>query len=342
MSDGIDALLPPHPVRERPRRRRRARGWIALTAVTAVLATVGIVAAPWDAQRRQVYADQWVVWTEPPASDIEQLADDLTLTEDGRRVFFASRPQVDEARTFEEHCDFEGEVVLGCYDGTIYVFNVSDERLSGTVEATAAHELLHAVYERMPRTEARRIDELVAEYVATLPDDDENVRIVSGYPEAQQADEWHSRLGTSYTDLPAALETHYAGVFADRSVVLAYDDASTAALDEVTARIEELSDELDAANSDLEKRSAAYDAARAQLDADIIDFNARADAGAFASQQQFFAERAELLARGDDLEAERLALNADVDAYNEKVAELQALDADRADLYAQLDSRKAP
>ena len=328
----------------RPRRRRRRGGrWAGIALVVALAAAV-VVAAPWDAQRRQAYADQWVVWTEPPSERIEELAQELTLTETGRRIFFASRPRIDRAADFQQHCPLEGGVVLGCYGaGTIYVYEVTDERLAGTIEATAAHELLHAAYERMSPAERARIDALVAEFVAGLPDDDANIATVESYEESQHADEWHSRLGTGYAELPTELEQHYAQFFVDRSRVVAFEVARTAQLDEYSARIDQLSAELDAGLVDLQERSASYDAALDELNADIDDFNRRADVpGAFSSQEQFQRERAALLSRQDALEVERLQLNADVDAYNEKLSELQALDAQRAELYSQLDSRSAP
>jgi len=327
----------------RPRRGRRgASRWFSLGVLLVVIAAV-LVAAPWDAQRRQAYADQWVVWTEPPSERIEQLAQDLELTETGRRIFFASRPQLDGAVDFQQHCPLEGDVVLGCYGGQrIYVYEVTDERLAGTVETTAAHELLHAYYDRLSAEQLARIDALVADYVAALPDDDENARIVAGYPEAQRSDEWHSRLGTSYTQLPAALEAHYAEVFGDRSRIVAFSADSTAQLDGYSDRIEQLSAELAVASDDLEARSAAYDAAIAALNADVESFNRRADAGDFSSQSQFDSERAALVARQEALEADRVQLNNDVDAYNAKLEELTSLDAARAELFSQLDSRSAP
>ncbi|MFT4030049.1 MAG: hypothetical protein QM675_09245 [Protaetiibacter sp.] len=337
-----DLSEPPAPP-QRPRRtRRRIRRWVGL-GVVVLLAGAVLAAAPWDPQRRQAYADQFVVWTEPPSESIEQLAEELTLTETGRRIFFASRPRIEDASDFQEHCTVEAGIVLGCYyRWQIYVYEVTDERLAGTIEATAAHELLHAVYARMSDEEQARIDALVAQVVATLPETDSDVQAVAGYPESQWADEWHSRLGTSHTGLPAELEAHYAEIFADRAQVLAYATEATEQLDEYAERIAQLSAELDAAAADLEARSAAYDAALAALNADIEDFNARADAGSFPSQSAFDAERESLLARQDALESERLALNADVDAYNAKLAELQSLDAERAELYSHLDSRAAP
>lgn len=327
----------------RPHRRRRPIGRWILAAV-GVLALAGVlVAAPWDAGRRQAYADQWVVWTDPPNAQIEELADQLELTETGRRIFFATRPQIEAARDFETHCPVEAEVVLGCYDrGRIYVYEVTDERLAGTVESTTAHELLHALYARMEPAQEIRIDALVADYVAGLPDDDETRAIVETYPDAQHADEWHSRLATSFESLPAALEEHYAQIFDDRQLIVTFDEESRAQIDEYTDRIEQLSAELDTASADLTARSAAYDAAIVALDADIASFNQRADSGAFSSQADFDRERAAIIARQDALEAQRVALNADVDAYNAKVVELTSLDSERAELYEHLDSHSAP
>lgn len=333
---GIDDPPPTRPRRDRTRWSR----WFSLGLLLAVIATV-LVAAPWDAERRQAYADQWIVWTEPPPQRIDALAEKLELTEVGRRIFFASRPQLDGADDFQRHCPLEGDIVLGCYGGQrIYVYEVTDERLSGTIEATAAHELLHAYYDRLGPDETARIDELVADYVATLPDDDENARIVDGYPAGQRADEWHSRLGTSYAELPAALETHYAEVFRNRARIVAFAADSMAQLEGYTDRIEQLSTELAATSDDLEARSAAYDAAIAKLDEDIADFNTRAaKPGGIPSQSQYDSERAALQKRIDALEADRKQLNLDVEAHNAKLEELKALDAERAELFSHLDSR---
>lgn len=325
----------------RPRRRKRRVGrWIGW-AVFLLAAVAFLVAAPWDEQRRQLYADQWVVWTEPPPAHIERLAEQLQLTDDGRRVFFASRPQLDDASTFQEHCPLEGGVVLGCYNNDgIYIYEVTDERLAGTVQATAAHELLHAVYQRMSREDRARIDALVAQVVAGLPSDDPNIATVAGYAEAQHADEWHSRIGTGYLDVPAELSRHYARYFLDRSRIVAYEEGRTAEIDQYSSRIDQLSAELDAALADLERRSASYDAAVAALDDDVRAFNRRAETvGGFSSKEEFQREREALIDRQEALERDRVQLNADVDAYNAKIEELKSLDAQRAELYSQLDSR---
>ena len=48
------------------------------------------------------------------------------------------------------------------------------------------------------------------------------------------------------------------------------------------------------------------------------------------------------MSRQQSLDAERTALNAQIDHYNELVDQLTALDADYADLYQSLDSTDPP
>jgi len=333
----------------RPRGRVRTPGarrgpLITTIASLVVIAVALVVIAPWDAQRRQAIADQITVWTNPPSAEVEAIAESVALTEDARRIFFATQPRIEGADSFNEHCEVEGQTVLGCYvDDRIFVYQVTDERLHGTVEVTAAHELLHAAYERLGRDDRARIDALVAQAVETIPADDPVRAIMATYAASQQADEWHSRLGTEFSELSPELEEYYARYFTDRSAVLALERESTAALDEVEAEIDALVAEIDALGDDLDARGERYEQDLAQLNADIAEFNDRAETiGGFASQEEFDAERASLLARSDALDAQRLSLNADTARYNDLVDQLEALDASYADLYSSLDSTQAP
>jgi len=326
-----------------PPPRRRRSPWIttgiALAAIIALLAAM----QPWDADRRQAISDQIAVWTNPPAPEIEALAEAAGMSETGRRIFFASRPVLEEAESFNAHCSVEGETVLGCYDGErIYVYRVTDDRLAGTNEVTAAHEMLHAAYARLGSRERLAVEQLMLEFTSQLPPDHPVVRLVDGYPPEQRRDEWHSRLGTEFAELTPALEQHYAEYFDDRSAVTSLNEQSTGELRSLEERINGLVAELDALGADIDAQSADYERRLAELDADIDDFNRRADSGGFADQQQFDAERSALLARSDELDRAREALNADVERYNAMVAELGGLDADYADLYSSLDSTAAP
>ena len=41
------------------------------------------------------------------------------------------------------------------YKYIAYIYNVNDERLNGLKEVTAAHEMLHAAYERLPESDKK-------------------------------------------------------------------------------------------------------------------------------------------------------------------------------------------
>jgi hypothetical protein len=305
----------------------------------AVGATVGILAATWTPTSTQYFHDAYVAWNEPIPDHVVAIAQATGMSAEGELVYRASRPAVEGDDDFNAHCAIEGGAVLGCYDrGLIYVYDVTDERLAGTVEVTAAHEMLHAAYERLPGEERERVDALVADAVAQLADDDPVFEDLALYAESQLPDEWHSRLGTEFADLSVELEAHYAVYFDDRAKVLELNVQANAAFRELQARIDALVTEIDALDPVLDVRIAAYESALADFNADVDSFNARADSGAFTSQEQFDRERAVLVARGDALDAEYAEIDEQIVYFNGLVAELTALDADYADLYSALDS----
>lgn len=330
------------PTPQAPARRRR---WPLVLGIVSGVLIVGVLLAlsPWDPARGQWFQDQYVVLTQPSPDDIVAIADATGMSDAGRLIFLASTPAVEDADTFNADCQVESEGTLGCFDGTdIFIYQVTDPRLQGTIEVTAAHEMLHAAYQRLSRDERADVDALVAEAVESIPADDPVFVDMKGYPTSQYPDEWHSRLGTEFGDLPPALEAHYDRYFDDRSLVLALDVQSTALLDELAQQLDDLAAQVDALDAEVTERSAAYDAALAVYNDDVAAFNAKADAGGFTSQGQFDAARAALVARQSALETERAALNAQIDQYNALVDQLTALDADYADLYQGLDSTDPP
>src|SRR4051794_37278270 len=172
--------------RERHSRRRRIWGAVGVVLVAALL----VVFAPWDPQRGQAISDQVAGWLSPAPPEIVALADATGMSETGRRIFFATSPELDDSASFNAHCPVDEQIVLGCYAlGEIYLYRVTDERLAGTNEVTAAHEMLHAAYERLPGPDRAHVDALIAAYVATLPDDHPLFAVMANYPAAAHADE---------------------------------------------------------------------------------------------------------------------------------------------------------
>ncbi|MFN3708192.1 hypothetical protein [Microcella sp.] len=312
---------------------------LALILVAVQLVLIGGLA--WATQNPRVVADHWTVSRYTPPTEIAALADRAGLSERGRFLFYASRPEVVPAAQFDEVCTFRepGIGVLGCYtlsEGRIFLFPISSPDLEGLQVVVAAHEMLHAAWDRMTSAEQDALAGPLEEAFAALGPDHELVERIALYEEldpGSRIPELYAILGTEVAELSSVLSDHYAGWFDDRGRV-------TALYAEANAVFRDLDQRLEALNADLTELSAVIDDDRAdflresdELAADIADFNERANTpGAFDSEEQFAAERAEIIARQEALEASRDALNDAVDRYNALVADLEALNAEAAEL----------
>lgn len=237
---------------------------------------IGMLAIGWM-QRYEIY-DWWRLQDYVPPAEIVQLADETTATDYGRRLFYVHRPQLNDEISFRQNCTVtEASIVLGCYVSSegIYLFNVQDERLAGVKQVTAAHEMLHAAYDRLGVRERRLIDGLTQQVFSQLSDE----RIKQSVEAYRQRDpgvvpnELHSILATEVAELPAELESHYSRYFSNRQKIVQYSQAYEAAFqerrDQVAAydqELEQLKAQIDRATAELDSREASLRAGRAQLD----------------------------------------------------------------------------
>lgn len=163
-----------------------------------------------------------------PEAEIEMLIDRMGLTEEGRRVFLLAQPVVVD--DLGELCGTDDDatlVTLGCYHGIdrIFVLRGGGPYGDAVTVTTAAHELLHAIYARMPVAERERLEPLLAaEMARILPDDPvlEQIDASVGDDESNRANEQFAYLGAQVA-LPGGfsdeLERVYAQWFADRQAL---------------------------------------------------------------------------------------------------------------------------
>lgn len=163
----------------------------------------------------------------PPAS-VVSLATEDTMTPYATHVFYVNHPSIDDKTSFAGVCSngTEQTVVLGCYHSDqagIYLLKVTDSQLSGVEQVTAAHETLHAIYDRLSASKKQQVDNwLVSYYDTGLTDPNIKAQIAS-YRKTEPNDvvnEMHSLFGTEVANLPPELETYYAQYFTDRSAVV--------------------------------------------------------------------------------------------------------------------------
>lgn len=226
---------------------------IALKILVVVAVLGGSAAA---LLMRQDLYDWWRLRGYDPPPRIVELADNVTMTSYGRKLFYVHRPELNDRHEFNRNCSgHEQTIVLGCYitHSNIYVFDVTDPRLEGIEEVTAAHEMLHAAYDRLSPGEQARINRLTADFFAKLTDE-RIKKVVASYDQRDPASvphELHSILGTEIRELTDELEAHYAQYFSNRQAVVAYSEQYEGIFTEQRNRIESLASAIDRLHSEL-------------------------------------------------------------------------------------------
>ncbi len=231
--------------------------------------------------QRQELSDWWRLreYSAPPA--VVRLADETAMTDYARRIYYVNHPKIDPlAESFRVDCSTsEQTIVLGCYHGNqsgIFIYDVTDERLAGVEQVTAAHEMLHAAYERLSSEEQLRVDGLLQNYYKTQLNDERIKKTIDSYKKTEPTElvnEMHSIFGTEVLVLPAELENYYRQYFSDRSKVVGYAldyqsefSARQKQIDAYDAQLKALKEQIDKKETSLSLQLADLQASRAKLD----------------------------------------------------------------------------
>jgi len=322
---------PPPP----PRRRRRGPLIISLIVLAAVgIGSFAIVT------NRQYLVDQWTVWNYEPTSTVQGYIDRSMMNDHGEFLFLASEPVVADGEQFNSVCgnEEEGSGVLGCYTSgnkRITLFDVTDPQLDGIEEVVAAHEMLHAAWDRTGTERRAELEALLEAEYATLSADPAyaaRMEIYARTEPGQRVNELHSIIGTEVAELSPELTEYYDQFFTDRATLVALHVKSNAVFVQIEAQSAALVAELDALRISIEADTTAANADQDTLNGDIEVFNTKADNGGFTSQSEFDDDRAALLARQSALDARYDDIQSRITTFDAKSAELEALNAQAAAL----------
>lgn len=276
-----------------------------------------------------------------PETGMAVIRDELELTGQGRRIFMATRPSLEDKESFNTHCTTSnGEVsLLGCYTGgRIYVYEVADEKLEMANKVTTAHEVLHAAWERLTERERVEVTDLLNDlYREKQAWFDEELE---AYSESERIEEMWTRAGTKLRDLPTELEEYYGRYFQNREKIVQYYEDYEAPFLELKLDLEQLATEIERVRREIEVERVAYLKAVAALDARIERFNACADqAGCFTSESVFEQQRNGLLSEKEALDVERESLNAKITKNNERIENYRTQQMALGELNDAMDSR---
>jgi hypothetical protein len=280
-----------------------------------------------------------------PSDDIAELASKSSMNDNAKVLFYASQPQLDDREQFNRNCaDLlnESSMILGCYNGRIYIFNISDQRIEGAKYVTAAHEMLHAAYDRLGIFDKNRIDQLIAAAIKTTTDPNilEQLAMYGELEPGQEINEMHSVLGTESRNLSPELEEYYGRYFYDRGLVVAQHEKYKQVFDELDKRASDIEQKMTALEAEINSLRANYESQAARLSQDIDDFNYNTSVGGYFDESSFYARRSEIVARQTALSQQVDNINLLIEEYNGYVAELQDLGRNAEALQKSLDSKE--
>jgi hypothetical protein len=281
-------------------------------------------------------------------ANIAKLNTDLNLTWLGHDLFYASSPSIESGNQFNSHCATTERTaaILGCYyQRKIYLYDVTNPELDGAEEVTAAHETLHAAYERLQIWEKNHVNKLIEAEYAKIKDQPDIKKLVDYYAKNEPGDldnELHSIIGTTVASISPDLEQYYQQFFNDRAAIVKMNEKYNAVFVAIEAQSTDLSTKITEQGGSLQTDLATYEAKRTILSSDIQTFNQRAQNGYFTSESSFESAKQALLTRSAALEAERTSLNERVDAYDALVKEYNNLSIRVNQLNSSINGVSAP
>jgi allophanate hydrolase subunit 1 len=279
--------------------------------------------------------------TYQPSPEIARLATATTMTDTARRLFYVNQPTIESTKSALNLCkSSEHTVVLGCYVSSkgIFLQAVTDPRLKGVMEVTAAHEMLHVAYQRMSLFEQTQINKQLQAVLERLQNP-RIIKIIQVYNEQDPRSvdhELHSILGTEVRDLSPELEEHYRKYFTDRSAIVALSERYEGVFTGLKDKAKQLSKQLAAQNLELEQLAARIKQEKLELESaqtnlqSSIDANPHIDYGAQVSS---FKER---VSSYNQLVVQLRSQN---DAYNQLVNERNSLTVEQQSLIESLENK---
>lgn len=259
-----------------------------------------------------------------PSSEMATIIDELDLTERGDRIFRAVSPGLATRTIFNEKCNsHDSEIyVLGCYvtgEDKIYLYNITAENLNGIKESTSAHELLHAVYSRLPFWEKDELNAKLRKVYDSLDASSDIRTSMELYSDNEFYDELHSRIGTEIKSLPSELEEHYATIFNNQDKIVEFYDKYSGTFKQLEKELDALSKKIEEGENYIDQETARLDNLSSELNKKIEDYNARVASGNYDSVSSAQSEANSLQREISELESAYKKLNEYINSYNKLI-----------------------
>jgi len=318
-------------------RRATIFSWLIAPLLILVMALAAL-------NQRAIY-DWWFLRNYTPSGEVASLSLQSHLSTEGQKYFYVSDPQVQEKTEFKQNCTFsEFNIVVGCYNGrNIYILNIDNQEISEGEIVTAAHEMLHAAFDRLSSPEKDRIGQLVLRDAQAVNDPDV-LNTMSLYKESvsdkEYINELHSILGTEVYNLSDELEQYYGQYFEDRQALVDIAQAYDEVFSKLEDQVDKLADRLNKLVVKINLTGAQLESRFSQLESERAALQAQIDSGVNTSalRQAIAAFESKVDQYNEDVSDYK----ADIDAYEKLRLEYEDLVVHHEELVRSIDSSYVP
>ncbi len=289
-------------------------------------------------------ADWWRLQGYTPPANVLSLAGEDTMTPYAKHIFYVNHPNiVAGTSSFHSACpQSEQTIVLGCYHSNqagIDVFDVMDSRLNGVEEVTAAHEMLHAAYDRLSGSERAEIDTQLEDFFNNDLHDQRVKDTINSYHQTepgQEVNEMHSILGTEVSNLTPSLEAYYKKYFSNRSAVTTFASKYEDEFSSRVARIDAYDTQLASLKQQIESGENSLDSQLTQLQEDRARLDSLRSSGQLA---EYNSSVSAFNAEVNQYNSAVSRLRTNIDNYNDIVTQRNAIASELRGLSNSIDTR---
>ncbi len=183
------------------------------TIIDLLLLVIVVISGIFAILNAQSVGDWYHFLRYEPPDEIVQLAEKSGMNDTGKRLFYRFSPRYVDPPTLNEHCL---KHTLGCTVGnSIYILEAGNPLEINRSAVTAAHEMLHVAYDRLPTADKEQLKIMLDKQIADLKSTKTVERFIN-LSDDEFHNEAHSYLGTEQLVLNPELEEHYSKYFSDR------------------------------------------------------------------------------------------------------------------------------
>lgn len=315
-----------------------------LTSFTGLLSIVTLAVSIYGILNQRDILDWFALRSYDPPSRIVVLADETTMNDHARKVFYVNKPALQDKPTFRSSCtSTEQSIVLGCFVESkgIFLLDVEDPRLSGVVQVTAAHEVLHAFYERLSTKERKKVDTMTTDFFTSVTD----VRLKKTIEDYRAKDpsivpsELHSILASEVQNLSPELESYYGRYFKDRKAIVAFSEKYEQTFIDLENQVKDYDNQLNNLKKSIDDNQAEIVISEAKIDSEKKSLDSKLSSGRTEAYNQSVPGFNSLVNNHNALIRRTKAL---IEQYNQLVERRNALATTEQELVGAIDASSLP